>query len=579
MFMKKIFIAAVSATLVSVACADDATWVTAGSADWNDDVNWMLADGSAAFPDAEFDDTPVITNGGIAFLEEPALGNATPFSSVTVGGNQGGGIELRDGAELSAETLSLEDPGSLSLAGSASLTVTGDANTVGVTTISGPAANYSVGGSYTVGGTFEAVISDAAHSPVKVDGAANVSGTLRPAFDGVEPALGNSWPLIDAGSVVGSFSSIDTSQLPALEAGVIYTTAVNTAEGNIDLVVTNTLDLVVDRRTGTASIRNVVGDAISVDNLTITSPSGQLNPDGWTSFSDSGAAGGGWAEGDNSNQSLSESRADGPTTIAVGSPIEIGSAVASPVNFAPEDIELSYSSEGVTLPGVVTYEGIPYNLVLNVDPATGATEITNQATVPIEFDGYAVVSASGALQPADGAWSSLADSGVGGAGWEEANPSADAVAELNPTGTTTLAPSESLALGTLVDPAGAQDLSFSFFYSGDTLGSRDGFVAYGFEATDPPACAPVNSLNGDLDGNGEVAFADFLTLSANFGASDVGYAAGDVDCNGEVAFADFLTLSANFGQTIGGAHAVPEPSGLRLLAWTGLILICRLRRK
>ena len=73
--------------------------------------------------------------------------------------------------------------------------------------------------------------------------------------------------------------------------------------------------------------------------------------------------------------------------------------------------------------------------------------------------------------------------------------------------------------------------------------------------------AATGLLLGDLDGNGEVAFADFLVLSANFGQSVASYAAGDIDCNGEVAFADFLVLSANFGKSGGmAANLVPEPS-------------------
>ena len=96
---------------------------------------------------------------------------------------------------------------------------------------------------------------------------------------------------------------------------------------------------------------------------------------------------GGWTEGASDAQSLNESRAGGPTTLAVGSPVDIGAPVV-PANFAPEDVQFTYSSEGVSLLGIVTYEAAPLNLVLNVDPDTGTAEITNQATVPIEFDGF-----------------------------------------------------------------------------------------------------------------------------------------------------------------------------------------------
>ena len=67
-------------------------------------------------------------------------------------------------------------------------------------------------------------------------------------------------------------------------------------------------------------------------------------------------------------------------------------------------------------------------------------------------------------------------------------------------------------------------------------------------------------------------------LSGNFGNGVSNYEDGDVDCNGAVEFADFLTLSANFGQTLGGAAAVPEPSGLTLLL-PGLLGLLYLRKR
>jgi len=55
-------------------------------------------------------------------------------------------------------------------------------------------------------------------------------------------------------------------------------------------------------------------------------------------------------------------------------------------------------------------------------------------------------------------------------------------------------------------------------------------------------------LIGDSNNDGEVEFADFLSLSANFGKNeDAVWDEGDFDGNGNVDFADFLALSANFG--------------------------------
>jgi|GEM_PF-3082199 len=79
---------------------------------------------------------------------------------------------------------------------------------------------------------------------------------------------------------------------------------------------------------------------------------------------------------------------------------------------------------------------------------------------------------------------------------------------------------------------------------------------------------------GDIDGSGDVAFADFLILSANFGQAVFGHTEGDIDCGGDVAFADFLILSANFGQTVGATASVPEPTNLW---WVGFVVAFYLR--
>ena len=90
-------------------------------------------------------------------------------------------------------------------------------------------------------------------------------------------------------------------------------------------------------------------------------------------------------------------------------------------------------------------------------------------------------------------------------------------------------------------------------------------------------CNP-NTL-GDIDGSGDVAFADFLILSQNFGQAAADHTTGDIDCSGDVAFADFLVLSQNFGQTVGGAETVPEPSALGLFGISALFLGFLRRRR
>ena len=75
----------------------------------------------------------------------------------------------------------------------------------------------------------------------------------------------------------------------------------------------------------------------------------------------------------------------------------------------------------------------------------------------------------------------------------------------------------------------------------------------------------LNTLPGDLDGNGEVAFADFVVLSQNFGLDLPSYADGNIDLKNGVAFEDFQVLADNFAKTSSHVAAVPEPSVLSLL--------------
>ena len=81
------------------------------------------------------------------------------------------------------------------------------------------------------------------------------------------------------------------------------------------------------------------------------------------------------------------------------------------------------------------------------------------------------------------------------------------------------------------------------------------------------------------DFDGTVAFADFLTLSSNFGQDGKKWSEGDFIANGRVEFDDFLTLSANFGQTASSVTQVPEPSTSLLAAFAILGLLGLRRRR
>jgi T5SS/PEP-CTERM-associated repeat protein len=103
---------------------------------------------------------------------------------------------------------------------------------------------------------------------------------------------------------------------------------------------------------------------------------------------------------------------------------------------------------------------------------------------------------------------------------------------------------------------------------------------------------------GDLNLDGSVTIADFIDLTANFGAANATWQEGDLNYDSQVTIADFINLAANFGGTYTGrilpisdedqamlanfaaAHgvsAVPEPQCLALL--TLPLAMFRRRRK
>ena len=80
-----------------------------------------------------------------------------------------------------------------------------------------------------------------------------------------------------------------------------------------------------------------------------------------------------------------------------------------------------------------------------------------------------------------------------------------------------------------------------------------------------------DALLGDFDRNGNVGFADALTLLHNYSGIGKTFSHGDATCDGVVSFDDFLILARNYGR--GFVVAVPEPSSPLgvLLAMLGLL--------
>jgi hypothetical protein len=213
--------------------------------------------------------------------------------------------------------------------------------------------------------------------------------------------------------------------------------------------------------------------------------------------------------------------------------------------------------------------------VLEVDLLSGAATIQNLSAAAGPFDvvGYSITSESGSLS-VEG-WNSLEDQGV--ADWGEANPSASAIAELNPSSSILFENGTTVDLGSIF--TGTDDLVFEY---GTPTGSALGTVEYVLNiGGGPPSCEQIAAarIPGDVNGDGSVGFPDFLVLSANFGGPVNGYDEGDINCDGQAGFPDFLLLADNFGSSGGAtAAAVPEPA-TGILSLLGLMGMLCLRRR
>lgn len=345
--------------------------------------------------------------------------------------------------------------------------------------------------------------------------------------------------------------------------------------------ISTALRLNVDRSSGEVTLSNGSGGVIDIDGYSVTSTSGALG-DGWQSFQNQSVAG--WDEADNSDAfRVTEFNPLGATSIAGNELISLGqlyqptppSAIGQDL---PEDLTFEYTSPtGKTLVGDVGFSGALNNVVMTIDPATGMATMQNQSPFfDTAIDAYSITSSAGTLDV--NGWNSLESQGV--ANWDAAdNVDAFRLTEFNPTSETPLAGGGTiLDLGQAFDVTNGIDLdviSFSYLVAGG--GEATGLIRL---ASAEVGCAiPAGGIGGDLDGNGQVAFADFLVLSNNFGQDVSTYQEGDIDCSGDVGFADFLVLSTNFGQSAVEASSVPEPRSIHLLCFGLLGLLMRKHRR
>lgn len=377
---------------------------------------------------------------------------------------------------------------------------------------------------------------------------------------GTTLADGSSIPLLTAGSIASQQPNFTVGgATPELARGLGLRLGSDGAVsvGSVPIAIVN-------RTSGNVTVTNAGGGDITKKAYTFSSENGLLNPDNFSGLGD------GWAQASSTATELTELNFAGSATLPSGGNLDFGS-IWGGTTVTPREEDLSVSvllDDGTIISGAVEYTGPANDLVLNVDPATGNATLQNLSASVGDFDlvGYSILSDSGSLN-------AEAFGGIAEDGWTTPNPQAAALGQINLEGSKVFGNGTVVDLGNIFTVGGTQDLVLEFGVVGSDR-AQPGTVEYGAGGggdgggpVDPPACNP--NTQGDLDGNGTVEFADFLTLSANFGNAGT-HSDGDIDCNGTVEFADFLTLSANFGNTVGaGAASVPEPAtGLMILIGT-----------
>jgi hypothetical protein len=331
----------------------------------------------------------------------------------------------------------------------------------------------------------------------------------------------------------------------------------------------NTLTLTVDRGTGEMTLNNASAGDITIDRLSLFSPSGSFTPNEFQT------AGDGWTiSPGNSVQLLRQSDTAGVLTLDGSNPVSLGNAYEGQlIGFGQpvgEDVQLLYTTDGVagrSFAGNIVYTGVstvPNTIVLTVDVASGKAVMLNQTPFPQEIEGYTISSADGSLDAAG--WESLDAQGVEADDWFASPALAGRITELQEDGTTTFDDATPFELGKILQAGGELDLDFEFVLAGDR-NTTPGMVQY--------------ILAGDYNDDQIVDAADYTVWRD---ALDSAAKLPNDLTVGSVTMDDYSVWKANFGATWpglagGGATSnVPEPSSLVfLLIAAALLPSCRLR--
>ncbi len=640
-----IFAIVVAASVAPQSAHAQATqrWI-GGNGDWTSGGNWDI--NGIDYPDSTFDGELLIENDGIANVNGPvsqiapeiflgtnmdadepgnsgtlninaggvlSVGANPAFSNdggVTVGNNGGVGIlDIANGGSLDvvgplrSET-NANFSSKITLNGTASLS-TGPAFLDRQLQINGFVADFNVEGSLVLGlaGNHAWEIgAGGAATTISVTGNADLGGTLRLFSNGYQPAIGDSFTLIDSatvdfGELAGQqgFGFVDTSGLTLPNAGADFRTQTSVGGDNGTLtmaVLEQRPVLVVNRETGNVSISNPgTQTSIDFDAYSIRSNNGSLVPAAWQTLQAAAPPTGSWFAANPQSTGISELNVGGSSSVGAGQSFNLGNGVFNPPTpsaFGVDNEDLRFQIgrvNGELIEAAVVYEGMPNNtLVLNVNPSTGAAQLLNPTAYDVAIDSYVITSRTGSLNFANGSplttWRSLQDSQIAGNDWFEANVNSFQLSELQALDTTDLDSNFAtlLDIGTPFNSGGTRDLVFRFALAGESF-FRTGTVVYSDLVTGPP------SLVGDYNGDGFVDAADYTVWRDTLGQSGMNLAA-DGNNDGTINQLDYGIWRANFGNSQAAAavtlaptaNGVPEPATTAMLAVAAAMAAC-LRRQ
>ena len=550
------------------------------SGDYNDFNNWD----DGVVPQAElFLERASINNDGLAFVTN--VPSPSPFG-LLIGPSNSGTVEVRSGGNLSVvavdgsggativgnnngegilnvesggtlQTVSLTSGGSdgstVRVFSGGNLTVSGMSNLQRNTALFGPSPNFTTD-SLRLGSDhrLHLEILNGNIQPIDVTTAATLGGALVVDFVGGNPTPGQTWDIIDAAEFRGEFSSFETTANVGDGLGLVVSTRPGGDNGIVaQLGIEAKLTLSVDRGTGEATLRNgATGTDLAIDGYGVLSPENAIDPAGWATLE---SQNGDWRATNATSTHVAETNLSSSQVIAGGSEISLGEIYS----FTPSELGAPYpsvqfeyrlSESGDIRTGIVEMTGPENDLVLVVDPNTGATAIQNQSPFNLTIDAYGVLSESGSLSTSG--WTSL--QAGGNTDWREGNPQANHVAETNLTSTLPLpAQGEPISLGNLFDVLNSnQDLVFEYRMADGEI--RQGTVVYGDTVTFD------NAVCGDFDRDGDVDAADRTRLTTGWtgalpaGQGSASFENGDCDGDGDVDSADLNGVITNWTGAMAG---------------------------